>query len=190
MDLMRADMGGGACTLASIYTAARLQLPINVKGKLVTPMKSGYILGMGSANERRRYYVTPSHWSSPYPEWSLEIYQHWKMDKHLTWFCEFKHTLNSLWPSDAIWHQTSELALVQVVVWSLSSTKPLPEPMLTAHTVTVKTFGLLPERLWIWLDFVDSKHDYIKEIYRSDVCFVVRGPVCFAVTASMRPIGI
>jgi len=31
MDEMRADMGGGACTLASIYTAARLQLPINIK---------------------------------------------------------------------------------------------------------------------------------------------------------------
>jgi len=30
MDAMRADMGGAACVLASIYTAARLQLPINL----------------------------------------------------------------------------------------------------------------------------------------------------------------
>merc|ERR1711976_116201 len=32
MDEMRADMGGAACTLASIYTAARLKLPINIMG--------------------------------------------------------------------------------------------------------------------------------------------------------------
>merc|ERR1712038_1382040 len=30
MDHMRADMGGAACVLASIYTAARMQLPINL----------------------------------------------------------------------------------------------------------------------------------------------------------------
>ena len=31
-----------------------------------------FILGMGSASERGRYIVTPpSHWLSPYPEWSL-----------------------------------------------------------------------------------------------------------------------
>ena len=34
MDEMRADMGGGACVLASIYTAARLKLPINIKGNV------------------------------------------------------------------------------------------------------------------------------------------------------------
>ena len=33
MDEMRADMGGAACTLGSLYTAARLQLPINIIGK-------------------------------------------------------------------------------------------------------------------------------------------------------------
>ena len=32
MDAMRADMGGAACVMASIYTAARLKLPINLKG--------------------------------------------------------------------------------------------------------------------------------------------------------------
>ena len=33
MDHMRADMGGAACVLASIYTAARMQLPINLMGR-------------------------------------------------------------------------------------------------------------------------------------------------------------
>ena len=31
MDAMRADMGGAACVMVSIYTAARLKLPINLK---------------------------------------------------------------------------------------------------------------------------------------------------------------
>ena len=35
MDAMRADMGGAACVMASIYTAARLKLPINLKGILI-----------------------------------------------------------------------------------------------------------------------------------------------------------
>ncbi|XP_013420572.1 cytosol aminopeptidase-like [Lingula anatina] len=32
MDEMRADMGGAACTLGAIYAAAKLRLPINIKG--------------------------------------------------------------------------------------------------------------------------------------------------------------
>lgn len=32
MDKMRADMGGAACTVGSIFTAAALRLPINIKG--------------------------------------------------------------------------------------------------------------------------------------------------------------
>ena len=32
MDEMRADMGGAACTLGVLYTAARLKLPINLIG--------------------------------------------------------------------------------------------------------------------------------------------------------------
>ncbi|ELU18801.1 hypothetical protein CAPTEDRAFT_226733 [Capitella teleta] len=32
MDEMRADMGGAACTLGSIFTAAKLELPVNVHG--------------------------------------------------------------------------------------------------------------------------------------------------------------
>jgi len=33
MEDMRADMGGAACVLGAIYTAARLAIPINVIGK-------------------------------------------------------------------------------------------------------------------------------------------------------------
>ena len=40
----------------------------------------------------------------------------------------------------------------------------------------MKNFGLLPDPAWIWLDFPDFKHDYIKEVYRSDVCFAGHGP--------------
>ncbi|KAK4291003.1 hypothetical protein Pmani_036135 [Petrolisthes manimaculis] len=32
MDKMRADMGGAACTIGAIYAAAKLNLPINIKG--------------------------------------------------------------------------------------------------------------------------------------------------------------
>ena len=42
-------------------------------------------------------------------------------------------------------------------------------------TVTMKTFGLLPDEGWIWLDFADFKHDYIKEIYQSGMRFVSHG---------------
>ena len=31
MDAMRADMGGGACTLAALWGVAKLQLPVNVR---------------------------------------------------------------------------------------------------------------------------------------------------------------
>lgn len=31
MDAMRADMGGGACTLASLWGVAKLKLPVNVR---------------------------------------------------------------------------------------------------------------------------------------------------------------
>ena len=42
-----------------------------------------------------------------------------------------KPELNSLWPSDAIWHLTSGSTLVQVMACRLEGAKPLPEPMLT-----------------------------------------------------------
>ncbi len=32
MDKMRGDMGGAACTLATILTAARLKLPLHITG--------------------------------------------------------------------------------------------------------------------------------------------------------------
>ena len=38
-----------------------------------------------------------------------------------------------------------------------------------SNTVIMKTYGLLPDRAWIWLDFPDFKHDYRKEVYLSDV---------------------
>ena len=42
-------------------------------------------------------------------------------------------------------------------------------------TVTVKTFELLQDGGWIWLDFPGFKHYYMKEVYPSDVCFAVCG---------------
>ena len=47
--------------------------------------------------------------------------------------------------------------------------------VLYIYTVTVKTFGLLLDQAWICLDFPDFKHDYIKEVYRSDMCFAGPG---------------
>ena len=52
----------------------------------------------------------------------------------------------------------------------------LPAVNIFSTTVTVKNFGLLLDRVWIWLDFPDFKHDYVKEVYRFDVCFAGRGP--------------
>ena len=49
-----------------------------------------------------------------------------------------------------------------------------------SYSVTVKTFELLLDQGWIWLDFPDFKHDYLKQVCRSDVGFLpaaVRGPV-------------
>ena len=34
MDKMRGDMGGAACTLATIYAASQLKLPLHVKGQI------------------------------------------------------------------------------------------------------------------------------------------------------------
>ena len=58
--------------------------------------------------------------------------------------------------------------------WLTSLVKEATEN-LSVSAVTVKTFGLLPDRAWIWLDFPDFKHDYIKEVYRSDLCFASHG---------------
>ena len=53
--------------------------------------------------------------------------------------------------------------------------------------VTVKTFGLLLDRAWIWLYFPDFKHDYIKEAYRSDMfCGPRCVPVIFIVTGYLQ----
>ena len=48
------------------------------------------------------------------------------------WPCLFRiQCINSLWPSDAIWHHTFWSILLQVIVWRLTGTKSLPKPMLT-----------------------------------------------------------
>ena len=49
MDEMRADMGGGACVLASIYTAARLKLPINIKGNVSLNVQTRDAFGVFSS---------------------------------------------------------------------------------------------------------------------------------------------
>ena len=67
---------------------------------------------------------------------------------------------------------------------------PNPQRILPNHslsnTVIMKTYGLLPDQAWIWLDFPDFKHDYRKEVYLSDVCCQppVSWPVIFTVTAN------
>ena len=40
-----------------------------------------------------------------------------------------------------------------------------------------KVLGFWPDREWIWLELADFKHDYIEEVYWSDVCFVSHVPV-------------
>ena len=55
------------------------------------------------------------------------------------------------------------------------------------YTVTMKTFGLLSDRAWIWLDFPDFKHYYIKgglPVGRV-LTAAVRGPVIFKVTGTL-----
>jgi leucyl aminopeptidase len=37
MDEMRGDMGGAACTVATIYAASLLKLKVNLVGKLALP---------------------------------------------------------------------------------------------------------------------------------------------------------
>jgi aminopeptidase len=37
MDVMRGDMGGAACTVATIYAASLLKLKVNLVGKLASP---------------------------------------------------------------------------------------------------------------------------------------------------------
>ena len=42
MDKMRGDMGGAACTLATILTAARLKLPLHITGYFFLSTKNSY----------------------------------------------------------------------------------------------------------------------------------------------------
>ena len=61
-----------------------------------------------------------------------------------------------------------------LVMWTLHGECAAPKGHFLA--VTVKTFGLLLDQAWIWLDFPDLKHDYINEVYWFNVCFAGRGP--------------
>ena len=51
-----------------------------------------------------------------------------------------------------------------------------------------KTFGLLPDRGQIWLDFADIKHDYTQEFYQSysSLSANVLGPVSLVVSAQLE----
>ena len=54
--------------------------------------------------------------------------------------------------------------------------KSLLDSLKSHETVTAKTFGFLQDPGWILLDFPYFKHDYIEEVYQSNVCFFGRGP--------------
>ena len=45
----------------------------------------------------------------------------------------------------------------------------LSEVIIASDSATVKTFGLFPDRGRIWLDFADFKHEYIEEVYQSEL---------------------
>ena len=68
------------------------------------------------------------------------------------------------------------LAELEGIVTSDWQRYALPCHATVRSPVTVKTFGLLQDRAGIWLDFPDFKHDYIKDVYWSDLCFASRGP--------------
>ena len=73
-----------------------------------------------------------------------------------------------------IWGQPRNLCLPQR--WDSSPTTEAcnnpPGHTFESPSVTVKTLGLLLDRAWIWLGIPGFKHDYLKEVYQSDVCFV------------------
>ena len=52
-----------------------------------------------------------------------------------------KHIINSIWPSDAIWHHKIGSSLASVMACCLSGVNPLPEPMLTCHLLTLKNIA-------------------------------------------------
>ena len=72
---------------------------------------------------------------------------------NLLWIISDKLLMKSLWCKKKLWLPQSP--------WKM------------------KTFGLLTcltDRAWIWLDFPDFKHYFIKEVYKSDACFAGCGP--------------
>jgi len=66
MDLMRADMGGAACVLSSVWAAAQLKLPLNIRAymPLCENMPSGERLGLTTSQTRSFYSVMIAHWEN------------------------------------------------------------------------------------------------------------------------------
>ena len=62
--------------------------------------------------------------------------------------------------------------LDKIMAWCRPGDKPLSELMMSSHN---ENFWAFAGRAWIWLDFPDSRHDCIKEVYQSDMCFASRG---------------
>ena len=75
---------------------------------------------------------------SPYgvtrPQWVKMTYLDYRSSQ-LTHLIDIINIIffNSLWPSDAIWWHRSRSTLAQVMAWWLTTTKPLPQPILTYH---------------------------------------------------------
>ena len=63
MEDMRADMGGAACVLGALYTAARLNIPINVIGKSAI-----LYLIVGVCNIFIRYLICPEYGYSEFSD--------------------------------------------------------------------------------------------------------------------------
>ena len=87
--------------------------------------------------------------------------------KHSTYSAILIHrhgSLGSFW----VWAQPMRRhSIVTVSYWR----SPYPQwcmDLVRKQPWKVRTFS---GWAWIWLDFPDLKHDYIKEVYRSDVCF-------------------
>ena len=71
-------------------------------------------------------------------------------------FCYYCYHYSSLWPSDAIWCQWCQSALVQVMAWCLFGTKPLPEPMMTYCQLEPREHFLWHLSQWMKLFFKEN----------------------------------
>ena len=88
---------------------------------------------------------------------------------HVNWVARWL----SLWHDIYKCHAGKELEIWHVLLTICHPPWPQVIPIFDGempHAVTVKTFELLPDRGWIWLDFLDFKHDLLKEVYQSGMC--------------------